>query len=200
MTKSSAPASIPRMRLAVSSSDVTSTTGINRVARVLLDRPARLEPVDVRHHHVHQDEIGRLGSNEAQRFGSVTSRPYGVAVGREQRFEQPALPASHRRSARTPWVQPLHYDYRGRHFQRPEGPHRPRPARTRRVLRTSGSSTGDGIATKLTGLFPFGQAPGARHLTDSRPSSTDATGLPRFVEEPAIGFGRQDVRTRLPFR
>ena len=55
---------------------------MRRVARVLLDRPARLESVDVRHHHVHQDEIGRLGSNESQRFGAVAGRPHGVAVGR----------------------------------------------------------------------------------------------------------------------
>ena len=59
--------------------------------RILLDRPTRLEPVDVRHHHVHQDEIGRLGANEPQRFGAVGSRPHGVAVGRQQRFDQPGI-------------------------------------------------------------------------------------------------------------
>ena len=82
---------MPRMRLAESSSEVTSTTGIIRVLGSCFERAARLEPIDVRHHHVHQDEIGRVGSNESQRLGSVAGRPHNVAVGPQQRFDQPGI-------------------------------------------------------------------------------------------------------------
>ena len=50
---------------------VTMMTGISRGGRLVLEAPADLEPVDAGQHHVEQDEVGQLATDEIQSFFAV---------------------------------------------------------------------------------------------------------------------------------
>jgi hypothetical protein len=51
--------------------------------RIGLDSPTGLKPIQSRHHHVEQDDVGLLGLDLRQRLKSVGGRAHGVAFGRE---------------------------------------------------------------------------------------------------------------------
>ena len=57
--------------------------------RVLAELPRELEPVDVGHHHVGEDQVGRLPPDQVERLLTVVRDPHAEPGGGELDLEQP---------------------------------------------------------------------------------------------------------------